>query len=168
MRDIFPGLVHLGDATQFIERLASVVDRIKLFEDFEYDEVRRLAARMPCYRAPAGSLLIAEGDEGDFGLLMLAGHVGVLKRDSVGRSHRLGEAGPGETLGEMSMIDGHPRAATCVAQDEVEFAVLDRDGLSRILAEDPRLGIKVLIELVQHLSNKLRTASGKLAELLAV
>lgn len=168
MRDPFPGLVHLGDATQFIERIANVLDRIKLFEDFEFDEVRRLASRMPCYRAPAGSILIAEGDEGDYGLLVINGRVRVLKRDAAGEVKHIGEVGPGETLGEMSMVDGEPRGASCVAEDDVEFAVLDRDGLTRIIADDPRLGIKVLVELVQHLSRKLRIASGKLAELLAV
>lgn len=123
---------------------------------------------MPCYRAPAGSVLIGEGDFGDFGLFVLRGKVGVFKRDASGATRRIGEAGIGETLGEMSMVDGQPRTASCIADEEVDFAVLDRDGLSSIIADDPKLGAKILIELVQHLSAKLRSASQRLAEQVAV
>ncbi|MBS1137065.1 MAG: hypothetical protein H6R11_1019, partial [Proteobacteria bacterium] len=52
--------------------------------------------------------------------------------------------------------------------EDAEFAVLDREELTAIIADDPRLGIKVLIELVQHLSGKLRAANTQLAEALAV
>lgn len=168
MRDHFPSLIHLGDGTQFIERFAQLIDRIKLFEDFDYEEVRRLAGHMACYRAPAGTVLIIEGDEGDCAMLLLRGRVGVYKRDATGQDKRIGEIGPGETLGEMSMTDGLPRAASCIVDEEAEFAVLDRDELSAILASDARLGIKLLIELVQLLSRKLRGAASRLAELPAI
>lgn len=168
MRDPFPRLTHLGDGGQFVDHFANIIDRIRLFEDFDYTEVRRLASRMPCYRAPAGTLLIGEGDRGDFALMLLNGNVGVFKHDASGHDVRIGEAAPGEILGEMSLIDGHPRVASCIAGTEVDFAVIDREGLTGIIADDPRLGVKVLIELVQHLSVKLRDASRKLAELLTV
>ena len=42
--------------------------------------------------------------------------------------------------------------------------MLDRDSLSRIIAGDPRLGIKILLELVLLLSQRLRLASGKLVQ----
>lgn len=168
MLDHFPHLVHLGDGAQFIERFAGIIDRIKLFEDFEYQEVRRLAQRMQCYRAGPGTVLIREGDDGDFALLVLDGRVNVIKRDARGSHKHIGDAGPGDTLGEMSMIDGRPRIASCIVDAESEFAVLDRDELTRIIAEDKKLGVKILVELVQHLSRKLRVASTKLAELPAV
>jgi len=168
MRDPFPGYIHLGDGSQFVDYFANIIDRIRLFEDFDYEEVQHLASQMPCYRAPSGALLIREGDEGEFGLLLLKGRAGVFKRDAAGHDVRIGEVGPGDTLGEMSMIDGAPRVASCLASEEVEFAVLDREGLTTLIADDPRLGVKVLIELVQHLSGKLRIASGRLAELLTV
>lgn len=168
LRDPFPWFTPIGNGTQFIDRLAGIVDRIDLFEGFDEKEVWRLASHMPCYRAPAGSVLISEGEFGDFGLFVMGGTIGVFKRDASGATRRIGEAGAGETLGEMSMIDGQPRTASCIADGEVEFAVLDREGLRAIIDIDPKLGTKVLIELVQHLSAKLRSASQRLAEKLAV
>ena len=88
----------------------------------------------------------------------------IVRNDAGGLPRRLGLAGPGKTLGEMSMIDGELRFASCVALVDTLIAVLDRDSLSRIIADDPRLGIKILLELVLLLSQRLRSASGKLVQ----
>lgn len=164
MRDRFPGLVHLGDATHFVDRILAIIEHIRLFEDFERSEIEALAAHLRCYRAPAGATLIREGDSGDFMVIVLDGQCEIVKNDAAGLPRRLSLAGPGKTLGEMSMIDGELRFASCVALEDTLIAVLDRDGLSRIIAGDPRLGIKILLELVLLLSQRLRAASSKLVQ----
>jgi CRP-like cAMP-binding protein len=164
MRNRFPGLIPLGDATAFVDRILEIIEHIRLFEDFERGEVEALAARMQCYRAPAGAPIIREGDSGDFMLILLDGQCEIVRNDPTGVPQRIGLAGPGKTLGEMSMIDGEPRFASCIALEDTCFAVLDRDGLTRIIADDPRLGIKILMELVLLLSQRLRGASAKLVD----
>jgi len=159
-----PGLVHLGDATSFVDRLLEIIEHIRLFEDFERGEIEALAAHLRCYRAPAGAVLIREGDSGDFMVIVLDGQCEIVRNDAGGLPRRLALAGPGKTLGEMSMIDGEPRFASCLALEDTLIAVLDRDSLSRIIAADPRLGIKILMELVLLLSQRLRLASGKLVQ----
>ena len=72
----------------------------------------------------------------------------------------------GKTLGEMSMIDGEPRFATCIAAEPTVFAVLDRENLARIIVEQPMLGAKILMELVLMLSQRLRSTSGRLLQLM--
>jgi CRP-like cAMP-binding protein len=64
----------------------------------------------------------------------------------------------------MSMIDGEPRFATCIATDRVEFAVLTRDGMANIILERPSLGSKILIKLVTMLSQRLRQTSARLLQ----
>ncbi len=164
MTERFAGLDNLGDATAFIDRIQEIIEHIRLFEDFERSEVEALAAHLTCYRAPAGATIIREGDDGDFMVILLEGRCEIVKNDPSGVPQRIGVAGPGKTLGEMSMIDGEPRFASCIALDETLFAVLDRDRLTRIIADDPRLGIKILMELVQLLSQRLRAASGDLVK----
>ncbi len=162
--DHFPHLTHLGDATQFVERIMGIVDRIELFEDFERHDIEVLAGYMPCYRAPAGARIISEGDDGDFLVLLVSGSAEIIKRDGQGRDKSVGRVDAGKTLGEMSMIDGKPRAASCIAADDTVFAVLDRDSLTRVVTDEPSIGVKVLIELVQLLSQRLRQATAQLAD----
>lgn len=162
MSERFPGLAFLGDATAFADRILEIIEHIRLFEDFERGEIRKLAASLRCYRAPAGATLIREGDSGDFMVFLLDGRCEIVKNDPSGVPQRIGVAGPGKILGEMSMIDGEPRFASCIALEETLFAMIDRDGLSRIMADDPRFGIKILLELVLLLSQRLRATSSRL------
>jgi CRP-like cAMP-binding protein len=162
--DHFPELPYLGEGAQFADRIAVILDRIELFDGFEQSDVTAMAQFLHCYRAPPGAPIIREGDEGDYLVLVLSGIVEITKRDESGSGAPLSTVGPGKTLGEMSLIDGEPRFASCIALEDTEFAVLDREGLSRIISEQPQLGIKILIEMVQLLSQRLRSATVKLAD----
>jgi CRP-like cAMP-binding protein len=154
----------LGDAVPFVGRIREIIAAIKLFEDFEADELEGLARYMRCFRAPLGTEIIREGDDGDFMLLLLDGGVEIVKKDVRGLPQIMGTAGPGKTLGEMSLIDGAPRFASCIALDAVEFAVLDRGSLSRIIAEEPRIGVKLMMELLMLLNQRLRSVSAQLLD----
>ena len=121
---------------------------------------------MMVYRAPPGTEIIREGDGGDFMLMLLEGRVEVLKRDRWNSPQLLSTVEAGRTLGEMSMIDGEPRFATCVAVEPSLIAVLDRESLARIIVEQPLLGAKILMELVLMLSHRLRATSQRLLGLL--
>jgi CRP/FNR family cyclic AMP-dependent transcriptional regulator len=162
--DHIPNVEFLGDAVPFVGRIREIIEAIQLFEDFDPDELEGLARYMRCYRAPLGTEIIREGDEGDFMLLLLDGSVEIVKKDIRGSAQIMGVAGPGKTLGEMSLIDGEPRFASCVALDTVEIAVLDRESLSRIIAEEPRIGVKLMMELLMLLNQRLRSVSAQLLE----
>ncbi len=71
-------------------------------------------------------------------------------------------AGPGMTLGEMSMIDGEPRFATCIASHPTTFAVLTRDNMAKNILDHSGLGAKILVKMVTMLSLRLRQTSARL------
>jgi CRP/FNR family cyclic AMP-dependent transcriptional regulator len=159
-------LDHLGDATQFAEKLHALIPKCALLENFSSSEVRLLAHFMDVYRAEAGVEVIAEGDGGDFMLMLIEGKVEVRKRDRWNTPQLIAEVDAGKILGEMSMIDGEARFATCVATEPVLVALLDRESLARIIVEQPMLGAKVLMELVLMLSQRLRATSQRLLDVL--
>jgi CRP-like cAMP-binding protein len=159
-------LEHLGDATQFSEKIHALIPRCTLLENFSPAEVRLLAHFMDVYRAEPGTEVIREGEGGDFMLMLIEGSVEVQKRDRWNTPQVIAVVEPGKTLGEMSMIDGEPRFATCVAVEPVLVAVLDRENLARIIVEQPMLGAKILMELVLMLSQRLRHTSSRLLSLL--
>jgi len=164
--DHIQNVESLGDAVPFVGRISEIIAAIKLFEDFEADELEKLASYMRCYRAPLGTEIIREEDDGDFMLLLLDGSVEIVKKDVRGLPQIMANAGPGKTLGEMSLIDGAPRFASCIALDTVEFAVLDRESLSRIIAEEPQIGVKLMTELLMLLNQRLRSVSKQLLDCL--
>jgi CRP/FNR family transcriptional regulator, cyclic AMP receptor protein len=161
-----PNLESLGDATQLADQIHAMIAQSPLFENFNLAEIRLMGHFMQVYRAEPGVEIIREGAAGDFMLLLVEGKIEVFKQDRCNAPRLIALIEPGKTLGEMSMIDGEPRFATCVAADHCLFAVLTRENLARILLEQPILGAKVLMELVLMLSQRLRQTSSKLVRLM--
>ena len=159
-------LEFLGDALRFSNQIHALIPKCPLLENFSPEEVRLLAHFMDIYRAEPAIEIIREGEGGDFMLMIVEGKVEVQKRDRWNTPQLIAAVEAGQTLGEMSMIDGEPRFATCVATEPALIAVLHRESLARIIVEQPMLGAKILMELVLMLSQRLRATGERLLGLM--
>ncbi len=139
-----------------------------LLEDFTLAEADIVGAAMLGARATAGQVLVAEGEVGDWMLVVLSGTVDVTRRVGAdqGETVRLAVIRAGATVGEMSMLDGEPRYASCTAIDAVEFAVLTRQAVARLIHEHPAVGAKLLVKITQLLAQRLRNTTQQLTRLL--
>lgn len=160
------GLKPVGRASDFAEEIHGLMARTPLFSGLDIDETRKLGTFMYVYEAPPGATIINEGESGDFMLLLMQGMVDVLRRNRYNYPSRIAVAHSGHSLGEMSMFDGEPRFASCVTLENSRIAVLTRDALMLVLSEDAKLGNKILLKLVQLLSERLRQTSAKLVSYL--
>lgn len=114
---------------------------------------------------PVGLTFIRQGDEefNDFMMLILQGDVAVEAKDprTLGTS-TLTVLGPGSLIGEMALLDGEPRYASCTASTEVLFARLRREDFQRLLQEQPVIGNKLLLAIAFRLTARLRDTTDKL------
>ena len=155
-------LEPLGDAVQFAGRIHGLITFSPLFENFNLTEILLLSQFMQVYRTGPGVEIIREGEAGDFMVFLIEGQIEVFKQDQWNAPRLMALIAPGESFGEMSMIDGEPRFASCIAAEPCMIAVLSRDSLARIILEQTTLGAKILMELVLMLSQRLRQTSSKL------
>jgi CRP-like cAMP-binding protein len=155
-------LESLGDAVQFAGRIHGLITFSPLFENFNLTEIRLLSQFMQVYRTEPGVEIIREGEEGDFMVFLIEGRIEVFKQDRWNAPRLMALIAPGQSFGEMSMIDGEPRFASCIAAEPCMIAVLSRGSLARIILEQTTLGAKILMELVLMLSQRLRQTSSKL------
>lgn len=159
---LYDELDYLGAASGYIEEVFAVISKGPLFEHFSLNEIEALCRYMHCFAAPRGSVLLNEGVEGDYLLIVLSGQVSVRKRNPRGETVSIASVGPGTSLGEMSLIDGERRFASCVTLDPTDFAVMTRADLNEILLAHPRLANKLLIKLMQILVGRLRDTGNRL------
>lgn len=157
-----PHLALLGDATPYAGQMHALIERSPLFENFNLAEIRLMSHFMQVFQAEPGVELVREGDSGDFLMLIIEGGIEVFKQDRWNAPRLIAMLDPGQTVGEMSMIDGEPRFASCIAAERCVVTVLTRESLARIILEQPVLGAKILMELVLMLSKRLRQTSAKL------
>lgn len=160
------GFTPLGSASNFEDEIFELIDRISLFEDLGRAEATKLCAAMECFGASRGDVIMKEGDDGEYLVIILTGEVAVVKQDEFGNAIRIAVVGPGASLGEMSLINGQPRFATCIAQEPTDIAVLTRDSIYDILVLQPSLGNKILLILLQNVSQRLRETSERLVPFL--
>lgn len=157
----------LGEGSGATQQIFAMIGHSRFFSDFTRMDIELLARSMTIYRAEPGEVIIREGDVDDCMMLVMDGRVDIVKRDGHGVPQSMTSVGPGATLGEMSMIDGEPRFATCTAAEATTFAVLSRDGMVQIILEEPGIGAKILIKLVTLLSARLRQTSQSLLQRMA-
>lgn len=157
-----PELEYLGDALLFTAQLHAMLPYSPLFESLQLDEVHALSPFLEVYRAQSGQTVLREGEAGDFMLFVIEGRIEVFKEAGEHLPNLIAVIGAGKVLGEMSLIDGEPRSATCIADAVTLMAALSREALARIIVEQPLLGAKILMGLVVLLSFRLRKTSAQL------
>ena len=159
-------LERVGAGTAVADEISGLVGKSQFFTEFSQEDISNLAGYMEVYRAQPGEIIIREGDEGDFMILIVDGEIDILKKNFRAEQQHMTSAGPGMTLGEMSMIDGEPRFASCMATQPTLFAVLTRDNMAKIILDHPDLGSKILVKMVTMLSSRLRQTSERMLRLM--
>ena len=157
--ELEPDVEPLGSVSGFVNEFIDAVGPQPLFKDFEPHETATLSEYMECFGVPRQSTVIREGDEGDFLAILVTGRAMILKTHN-GREKVVHELKPGDMLGEMSLIDGHKRLASCVTTEPCDFAVLTAARLQALLQDQPRLGNKFLLMLLGLSTARLRHATG--------
>lgn len=152
----------LGGASGFVTEIHQVVKELSIFESFTLADHRLLCDYMVCFGTGKDVTLLSEGTTGDFLVIILTGEVAVIKESDETGKRLVVRVGPGGVLGEMSLIDGQPRSASCLTTQPTDFAVLTRHKLNAILAEHPPLGTKVLLLLLQLLTSRLRDTTTRM------
>ncbi len=155
-------LERVGAGSDIAGEIYGLVGKSQFFAEFSREDIAILSGYMEVYRAQPGEIIIREGDQGDFMVLIVEGEVDILKKSHHAEQQHMTSAGPGMTLGEMSMIDGEPRFATCMASQPTAFAALTRDNMAKIILDHPGLGSKILVKMVTMLSLRLRQTSARL------
>jgi CRP-like cAMP-binding protein len=153
---------YLGDGAPFADLILALVGHSQFSADLSREDVATLCSYLKMFRVKEGHVLISEGDIGDFMLFVLEGKADIYKTNSAGELQHMSTVLPGRTVGEMSMIDGEPRFATCVASTDMTCGVFTRADASQIISRDPALSAKFLVRLVTLLSQRFRHTSAML------
>lgn len=158
----------VGSGSVITEQVGDLISKTKLFGVLDRLDINLLASYMSLYKAKDKDIIITEGEDGDYMLLVVEGSVDILKQDNQHRMKHITTIKPGTIVGEMAVIDGEKRFATCIAAEPSVLAVLTRDALVQIIDNEPKLGAKILVQLLAMMSEHLRETGGKLVGYLRV
>lgn len=158
----------VGNGSVITEQVGDLISKTELFGELDRLDINLLASYMSLYKAKDKDIIITEGEDGDYMLLVVEGSIDVLKQDSQHCMKHITTIKPGAIVGEMAVVDGEKRFATCIASEPSVLAVLTRDALVQIIDNEPKLGAKILVQLLAMMSEHLRETGGKLVGYLRV
>lgn len=137
---------------------------VRLLEELSDADVENLAGRLRELRLTPGRVLFWEGDPGDHMYFVREGVLVVSKTVTSGVEEVLARVGPGEFLGEMSLLDGAPRCATARAETPTVLLALDRRSLDEFVTGSPRVAALFFRAQVRATVARLRTSDELVAE----
>jgi CRP/FNR family cyclic AMP-dependent transcriptional regulator len=142
-------------------REPSTLGDMMLFHGLTAEQLSTLNGLLHRRSVPAGTLLMLADDPGDVAYLILSGTIKIYLEQRDGAEMILALLGPGEIIGEMSLVERQRRSANVVTQEACVLLSLDRKAFETCLQTMPILALN----LVRLLARRLRLANAQIQAL---
>ncbi|HEX8919058.1 MAG TPA: cyclic nucleotide-binding domain-containing protein [Chloroflexota bacterium] len=121
---------------------------VDLFSGIAGEDLAPLATVAEEARFKAGDILIRQGEVGDGLYIIVDGEVEI----RASSDSQIAVRRSGSVIGEMAVLSGQLRSATCIAASEVLALRMLRDDFLEMLAERPALALGIINILTQRLT----------------
>lgn len=139
----------------------AVLSSLALFADVDPTQLAAVAADATTRQLARGEVLFDEGQSSDQFYVVVSGHIRVLVSSERGDALVLNVLGPGETLGEISLLDGRARSAGAEAVGDVTLLRVP----SAVLQDLLRTSQPFCLALAEELAQRVRQLTGSAADL---
>ena len=126
------------------QAIAGVFSYVPLLAHLNERQRRRLADLATTRAYEAGSTIVRQGDTSMALYVLVSGHVRIERESEAGKSVQVEALGHGGFFGEMGLIEDRPRAATVIADEETECALLAKWDFQNELRTDPDIALALL------------------------
>ena len=141
---------------------ATILGMNPLFAGLGAEAIGSLARLCQTRRLPAGQTLFVKGDPGDALYGVRRGQIRIETGTTAGERLTIEVFGAGDLFGEIAVLDGRPRTADAVAQEDAELFVLPRADFLKTLESDGRLAIRI----IELLCARLRSTNERTEEMM--
>jgi CRP/FNR family cyclic AMP-dependent transcriptional regulator len=132
----------------------NLLSGVELFAGLTKKEAGKVLQFMRDINYGAGKVMVEEGDNGGRFFLITSGTAVVSRR-----GRRIRRLGPGDSFGDIALIDGGPRSATVTAETPVSTLSLAVWNFKAALLENPTITYKLLLVLSKRLRESEARAS---------
>ena len=133
-----------------------------LFGKLTPQHIDRLSACIVTKTVKRGTNIYAKGDPGTSLCAIGAGTVRISVPSVEGKDAVLDVLGKGSILGEIALLDGHPRTADAIAVTDCELFVIERRDFLPLMREEPDIALRI----IEILCSKLRRTTAQAEEVM--
>jgi CRP/FNR family transcriptional regulator, cyclic AMP receptor protein len=124
----------------------ALLQEVGLFSGFSKKELAAVSRATEQLDYRKGESLGKQGARADEAYVVVSGAIDVVRN-----GRKVATLGPGEVVGEMSLLDGEPRSADLTAAEDSTVLYIARRNFGGLLENNARLSGKVLRSLAQRL-----------------
>jgi CRP/FNR family cyclic AMP-dependent transcriptional regulator len=134
--------------------VATLLSQTALFRDLPAGTRRTVAERCVRRAFHKGTVIFHKESTDRTLYLIASGRIRIYLPSESGREVTLNVCGPGEAIGELALLDGHPRSASAQAIDDVVVYALHHEDFARLLDTSP-----LAAAVIQVLTARMRRAT---------
>ncbi|MBA3824133.1 MAG: Crp/Fnr family transcriptional regulator [Ktedonobacterales bacterium] len=138
------------------------LDRVAFFADLDAPSLEQIAGVMRKRTFRAGEAIFHRDDPGQVLYVIREGRVRIRLTSVEGQEVALAVFGPGDSFGEMAILDSQPRSADAIAIDKVEVFTLQRPDFVEVVRKHPDISVAVM----KTLSQRIRQANQMVEDLI--
>ena len=132
----------------------SFLKNVSIFSSFDLGVLRELLGECPRILKKAGELIIEEGTPASEIYIIIKGRVSIIL-DLKSNPFELTEFGPGECIGEVSVIGVQNHSASARVKEDTELFVLSRSTLMSIYEKDKDVFSMLILNIARELARRL-------------
>ena len=130
-----------------MDNIKQIVENISIFNSLSATDIETLVGNFECVRYKKDSVILSEGELGDFFCILVSGQVSVLKRlPAILQCHNveLKTLLPYTYFGEISLLNDCPRPNSCIAKTDCEVLLLKKEYYLQICQKYSRFLLDIL------------------------
>lgn len=127
--------------------MAATRTRYPLLSEMSDEMLAAFSGYLTARSFKRGSLIFVEKMQGESLFLIESGTISLTKMITEGEEKRLARLGPGDSFGELAVIDEGPRVVTARADEDTQTLILSREGLARLSRERPDIAVALILAL---------------------
>jgi CRP/FNR family cyclic AMP-dependent transcriptional regulator len=130
---------------------SDLLRRVPIFSGLTPAQMSQLSGNVTKQRFKRGELIVEKGKKSGALFIILSGRARVTVTDDRAKVVILATLGPGDCIGEMSLIDGQTHSASVRVDVQTDVLVLSYSEFVRCLAENQSIAFWIMKGLVQRL-----------------
>jgi len=150
-----------------VEEKMQALGASALFAEFTDTGKRIFATIAQEKRAPAGSPIFVENMVGEALYVVVSGAVRLTQRRAEGGDREVGQAGPGDHLGELAVLAPSVRLVSAVAASECHLLEIGQRDFLALAPQKPQACLKLATAVAAALAHRASDAREILREALA-
>ena len=133
------------------EESVELLTRVPLFAELSSDELKRIGDVAIPRTYPKGVRVFHEGDHSDACYIVRSGDLRVTREHSDGRAIARATRGPGDSCGELAMLDGGSRSASVETLSDAVLLALPASDVRRVIAAHGDIAAKLIVAITRRL-----------------